>query len=90
MINLSLSLSPHLSSIGSLIEEAQKLATELEVVECSVVLRDGNQVAHKLARWAKFFDSSRVRVDENPAFILDILIEDLNGIPISSLLWKNV
>ncbi|KAL0011847.1 hypothetical protein SO802_006955 [Lithocarpus litseifolius] len=69
--------SPSLVSYGLLIHEAQQLATRLHGISFQHVGREGNKVAHNLARHARHVTGFDVWMEDVPIHCLDIYQADM-------------
>ncbi|KAK9987896.1 hypothetical protein SO802_028135 [Lithocarpus litseifolius] len=69
--------SPSLASYGLLIQEAQQLATQLHGVCFQHVGREGNKVAHNLARHARHVTGFEIWMEDVPFHCLDVYQADM-------------
>ena len=64
---------PNLSRLGLIYEDIWSLAASFRAISVSCVRRSANNVAHALARFARFSDNEIVWMEEDPPPAMDAL-----------------
>ena len=69
--------SPSLASYGLLIQEAQQLAMQLNGISFQHVGKEGNRVAHNLAKHARHVTSFNVWMEDVPILCFNVYQVDM-------------
>ena len=72
-------LSPPPSTVAAIIYSSLSVSREFRQVEFSHVRRQGNKLAHLLAKYAHGIDDFSIWLEEDPCFIIQTLLQDVNG-----------
>ena len=72
-------LSPPPSTVAAIIYSSLSVSREFRQVEFSHVRRQGNKLAHLLAKYAHDIDDFSIWLEEDPCFIIQALLQDVNS-----------
>nr|XP_023924334.1 uncharacterized protein LOC112035735 [Quercus suber] len=76
VINTLKSTEPSLTSYGHLLDSAKSTLVTSKCIACTHIRRDGNKVAHNLAKHAKHVRGLSVWVEDIPPHLHDVLFAD--------------
>ena len=79
MTNALKELSPPPSTVAAIIYYSLSVSREFRQVEFSHVRRQGNKSAHLLAKYAHDIDDFSIWLEEDPCFIIQTLLQDVNS-----------
>ena len=80
MTNALKELSPPPSSVAAIVYNSLSATREFQQVEFSHVCRQGTKPAHLLAKYAQSIDDFSVWIEDDPCFIVQALLQDVNCI----------
>ena len=80
MTNALKELSPPPSFVATIVYNSLSATREFRQVEFSHVCQQGNKLAHLLAKYAQSIDDFSVWIEDDPCFIVQALLQDVNCI----------
>ena len=79
MTNALKELSPPPSTMATIIYSYLSVSRAFKQVEFSHVRRQGNKLVHLLAKYAHGIDDFSIWLEEDPCFIVQALLQDVNN-----------